>query len=288
MIELLVVIAVIGILAGIMLPALGRARTAAQQTKCASNLRQLGMTWMVYAQDNDEVMVLNGDSDLLPAASGTGLSTSGSKTNKVETRPALWVAGGNHPNTAAFTNVESLTAATNAAFSKYLSDALVYLCPADRGALYTIPSITNDFPATVRRNRSYSLNAYMGTLPGMAASTDYISPQYAILRKTSELAALNSSELFIFQDVNPASICFPAFVVRMPGAPVEGFFHYPATHHGGASVLSFGDGHVAPHRWVDERTNPAIEPGMSISHWERSANNPDLAWLRQHTTVAKP
>ena len=288
LVELLVVIAVIGILAGLMLPGLAKARMVAQRAKCSSNLRQLGVTWTLYAEDNDDAMVLNGDSDLLPASTGFGLSGTPGKTNQIPPRPAVWVAGGTHPNTAAFTNVDSLTSSTNAAFAKYLADARIYVCPADRRELYTVPSITNDFPATVRRNRSYALNGYMGTLPAMAASTDYVTPQHAVLRKTSELAALNPTALFLFQDVNPASICFPAFVVRMKGAATEGFFHYPATHHGGASVLVFGDGHTEPHRWQDARTNPPGEPGLSLSHWDRSANNPDLAWLRQHTTVARP
>ncbi|MFQ6098945.1 MAG: DUF1559 domain-containing protein, partial [Armatimonadota bacterium] len=54
LIELLVVIAIIAILAAILFPVFSRAREKARQASCQSNLKQLALGFLMYAQDYDE------------------------------------------------------------------------------------------------------------------------------------------------------------------------------------------------------------------------------------------
>jgi prepilin-type N-terminal cleavage/methylation domain-containing protein len=72
LVEMLVVITVIGVLAALLLPALGRAKESARATACLSNLRQVGTALQLYVQDNN---------NRLPVMYDALISTNGPSTN---------------------------------------------------------------------------------------------------------------------------------------------------------------------------------------------------------------
>jgi prepilin-type N-terminal cleavage/methylation domain-containing protein/prepilin-type processing-associated H-X9-DG protein len=110
LIELLVVIAIIAILAGLLLPSLSAAKEKANQARCLSNLKQLGIAWTVYSGDNKGFLV--------PNDPWGGLA-----------QPS-WVYG----------SMASPTEATNTALIQrgllypYLRSVGVYRCPSDKTA----------------------------------------------------------------------------------------------------------------------------------------------------------
>jgi prepilin-type N-terminal cleavage/methylation domain-containing protein/prepilin-type processing-associated H-X9-DG protein len=72
LIELLVVIAIIAILAAILFPVFAQARAQARKITCVSNLKQLTLGWLMYAQDYDETWVTTSKTYTNPATWNTG------------------------------------------------------------------------------------------------------------------------------------------------------------------------------------------------------------------------
>ena len=62
------------------------------------------------------------------------------------------------------------------------------------------------------------------------------------------------------------------------------YFNYPGSYHNGGAVVSYVDGHVEAHKWLDART-VSLPAGLDFhGHNYASAGNRDVVWIQERTS----
>ncbi len=248
LIELLVVIAVIAILAALLLPALSQSKIRAQSTQCSSNIRQLSIAFLLYADDCGGLLVNN-------YGKGQTLATRNTWANNVED----WGTSDDNTN---------LTYLTDTLFSPYDNrSAKIFKCPSDFAMATNGP-----------RTRSMSMNAMVGDC---GVLTNFFNPLYVQFFKQSDMP--DPSGIFVFLDEHCDTINDGFFVNRLDDYQ---WGNLPASYHNGAVNLSFADGHMESHRWVVADTiRPPVQGGAGGIF--NASPTTDFDWLKQRTSVKK-
>jgi len=204
LIELLVVIAIISILAAILFPVFGRARESARRASCTSNLKQLGLSVMMYTQDYDEKYPIQ---ENVPTPAGY-------RPKYAETNAVNWLA----------------------AIQPYVKNKQIYVCPS------AIPTASTnvDYVPTSLSAASYVGNGVIfrdyttgGTPPKGLTIAAVDEPSSVIMVR--EGYSIMSGSYIRPTNINPTSNTFRYF--EYSGAGMD-------RQHFDGSNLAFADGHV--------------------------------------------
>jgi hypothetical protein len=270
--------AVIAILAGILLPTLAKSKIRAQAIFCLNNTRELTLSWILYADDNNGRLAYNLGANATNSIGMVGMGGNSPTMRLNWVNNVLdWEAISNSDNTNATTMVAT-------GLGPYAQgNKGIYRCPADHAL-----SGDQRRAGWTARVRSYSMNAMIGDAGSFSRSGKNINnPDYIQFFTMSSIP--QPADIFVFLDEHPDSIDDGYFVNR---AYRLEWHDLPASYHDRAACFSYADGHSEPHRWLSPTTVPPPLPGaagllkkLPTSPQAAAAELADFYWLMSHMSV---
>jgi prepilin-type N-terminal cleavage/methylation domain-containing protein len=270
LVELLVVISIIALLMAILLPALARARELGKRAVCLNQIKQLGVAWYIYCDDNGERLpygnIWYSWSDywgiprkgpcfvepvhVFPHVPAGPMSQA---TQQNQSFPA------NHPDLTDWQH-----AISEGTIWKYVKDYKIYKCPvADKGRY-----------STYQMSESLAGDPSPTTTP----SAPNTSPAFTLRTQLKRTA-----EMFVFLDTGDAGS--GAFWLTYVSTPELQWGDGPPTRHGIGTTFVFADQHAEYRKWTDPHTLKVIQLGGWMNPLAVAGGNCDcdLRWLNKIT-----
>jgi prepilin-type N-terminal cleavage/methylation domain-containing protein/prepilin-type processing-associated H-X9-DG protein len=231
LVELLVVIAIIALLMGILLPALGRARETSKLVVCQSNLRQLVVAWLGYAQNNNEQMCYP--------------FMYQSRWNGVWAIKETWVWApyNAQANQSVMPSVDYYAASVKPTQEENFEGIR-------RGTLYRYAQNVKAFHCLNDKIHwnSYSIPDCLNGKWQFAPAT--MAKPWQVLNKTLQIKSPAAKYVFL-EDADPRTYVHDSFELYIQ----QDIWSDPiSVTHLGKSGFAFADGHAEQRRWSDETT----------------------------------
>lgn len=249
LVELLVVVGIIAVLISILLPALGRAREAANKVKCSSNMRQAGIAYRIYANDNKNYVPWEALYNIM-SRGYLPVVTVGPYSGYSATPPSFGYA--------------LLMEPPRGVGKGYLKSNDIFFCPSDTvRAPYRDPvngwaprSLTDTAGGAMSYWKWYYPKKYWdrdsNAIPPKMVDGNPILVNDRFDRKSSSMRAVLTDQ------------GIPKFGWATP-AEIDTIFNNPTFHRGGVNVL-YLDGHVSfvPDKTVEPWSKPVAQGGKGM------------------------
>lgn len=239
LIELLVVIAIIAILMAILMPAMNRVKEQGRRSTCLSNLKQLTLGWIMYADENDDMLV-NGD---------TG--EYGIHQDQTPWVLADWRSG--------MSEQQKIDAIKGGAMWPYVKSLQLYKCP----------TVTKIVRGGTHENimRTYSVSDAMNC-------KDWPSMNAKMIKKRLEIPNPAYRMVFV-DDGGTITSALGGWTVEVTQ---ERWWDPPPVRHGDGTTFSFADGHSEYHKWKDPRTIEFGKRIPPTAFSPQQPGNEDIQW----------